>query len=200
MLSSPWASAHLYHTHFLSSPTARASNGYFQALYRAREQTEYSNICIALGFLISYKQKSLQRLEQHIPKESRWIDRCSGFLSVQTSEPRGCTPAPHTLFGFSQGEFLPPASQSEQQQSGDALLSEEKGQYIFSSFDHRMTFRKASSNTHMLPATSWCRLAPPLSASISSGLAKLGVLPPFQPRVSERGRWGCWGVDRHWIC
>lgn len=87
----------VYHTQFPSFPTVRASNGFLPLFTPIREQTECNNICTPLGFLVPCKRKSLQRPEYHIPREPRGTDGCPELFDVQNSEPRGHTPAPHTL-------------------------------------------------------------------------------------------------------
>lgn len=88
--------------------------------------------------------------------------------------------------------WLQPHSQSRS--SHEMLCYLRKRVNIYSLFfDHRMIFRNASSKTGLLLAMSQCRLAPPLSASISSGLAKLGALYPSSPGL-VRGEDGAVGV------
>lgn len=189
----------MYHTQFLSSPPVRASNGYLQALYPTREQTEYSNICIPTGLLIPCKQKSLWRLEHNIPKESRRIDRCSEFLDVQPSEPRGHTPAPHTLFGFSRSEFLAPASQPKQEMHEMLCCLRKRvnivsllliiGRFLEKPHQRYARYLQCPSADLLLPCQQASAQAWPNWASCH----------PSSPGLAC-GRWGCWGVDRHRIC
>ena len=82
-------------------------------------------------------------------------------------------------------------SQPRQEQSQDALVFEEKGQYSFSSFDHGMIFLKNLIKDMLAPkGCPSANFAPPTSASISSDLAKLGVLPHFHSRVNTWGKTG----------
>lgn len=196
MLSSPWASAQCITLNFFHLLQWEQVMDTYKLFTQPGSRLNTATSALLQDFWFLANRNLCGDLNT---TSQRRADRCSEFLDVQPSEPRGHTPAPHTLFGFSRSEFLAPASQPKQEMHEMLCCLRKRvnivsllliiGRFLEKPHQRYACYLQCPSADLLLPCQQASAQAWPNWASCHTSSPGLAC-----------GRWGCWGVDRHRIC